>query len=164
VDPKGPTTAGHFGHSVCTVRHRRESPHKLPAEFLKSILIAVGSGEIARKHAPQRGGRKYSPKAYSVNLRTLLISLAARTAPAWPEAAEHQGARSIAAIGAVSTECNEGGLGGCPAIWRSATRGSSPSRSCSAAFTGSPDAASKEHVVQSHRAPGTLVHRRNRIR
>jgi hypothetical protein len=33
----GPTTAGHFGHSVFTPKAlRRESPHKLPAEFLKS--------------------------------------------------------------------------------------------------------------------------------
>src|SRR5258707_15892796 len=30
-----------LGHSViCTKRHRRESPHKLPAKLLKSFLVA----------------------------------------------------------------------------------------------------------------------------
>jgi hypothetical protein len=67
-----------FGHSVNGIQrtYRRESPHKLPAKFLKSRCVAAAP---CSDWAAGRGG-KYSPAAFPVNRTCQRLSATARRA------------------------------------------------------------------------------------
>jgi hypothetical protein len=89
--------------SACT-KHRRESPHKLPAKLLKSARPARGRELRAsralesRDHARLERGRKYSHGPHSVNF-LLFRDFPTRTV----NRSGLTGARSIAAINGLST-------------------------------------------------------------
>src|SRR5580693_9609395 len=87
-----------LGH-LHSSRQRRESPHKLPAEFLKSILVAG-----ARRCSLERGA-KYKRLAPSVNpFFGPRFALALRPSP---QASINSRARSIAKDFGLSTRCHK---------------------------------------------------------
>src|SRR5919107_3110695 len=76
---------------VFALRHRRESPHKLPAELLKSTRAPQWAGESRRFHAitppgalksaPGAGAAQYSDGDYGVNGLSASFIRASRRGP-----------------------------------------------------------------------------------
>ena len=68
----GPTTCWTFWSlGLHAQRHRRESPHKLPAKLLKNTRTRQGPrrGAVHASRVAGERGRKYSHRLHSVNFR-----------------------------------------------------------------------------------------------